>query len=163
MSMNVQMDELGARESFETDSGPHDYYRLGRLEDLGLGRLDRLPFSLRILLESLLGVKIVLAESFERTHRSNLVGMGILPLQFKPGQSACSLGLRGDEILTVQEPDRKTRPRADLTVWGTKPEGSTFCFEVTLRLDSPVELAYYEQGGLLPAVLRRLLGTQKSP
>jgi aconitate hydratase len=104
----------------------------------------------------LLGVRAVIAESFERIHRSNLVGMGILPLQFLPGESAASLGLTGREAFSVAMPADGPAPRARLTVVARTDDGTERRFEVTARLDGPIELDYYRQGGILPAVLRRI-------
>jgi aconitate hydratase len=103
----------------------------------------------------LLGVKAVIVDSFERIHRSNLVGMGVLPLQFSPGEHAGSLGLTGEEtfdILGVED----MAPRKRLTVQATKPTGESSEFEVIARIDSPVEVEYYRNGGILQTVLRRL-------
>ena len=104
----------------------------------------------------LLGVRAVLAESFERTHRSNLVGMGVLPLQFKPGQNAETLGLTGEEMLTIEGINSPITPRQDLIVRVEKPDRSEFSFVVTVRLETAVEIDYYANGGILPTVLRRL-------
>jgi len=104
----------------------------------------------------LLGVRAVIAESFERIHRSNLVGMGILPLQFLPGESAASLGLTGREAYTVAMRAGGLAPRQRLTVTAVADDGRAIRFEVTARLDGPIEVDYYLQGGILPAVLRRL-------
>jgi aconitate hydratase len=107
----------------------------------------------------LLGVRAVIAESFERIHRSNLVGMGVLPLQFLPGENAASLGLTGREAYTIEVPADGLHPRARLGVVATADAadgGGERRFEVTARLDGPIELDYYRQGGILPAVLRRL-------
>jgi aconitate hydratase len=105
----------------------------------------------------LLGVKAVIAESFERIHRSNLVGMGILPLQYKPGENAESLGLTGDEIFEIANIDENLAPRAILPVKATRADGSTVEFETIMRIDSPVDVTYYREGGILPTVLRRLM------
>jgi aconitate hydratase len=106
---------------------------------------------------ALLGVRAVLAESFERIHRSNLVGMGILPLQFAPGDSASSLGLTGREAYTVTGLADGLTPKARLRVRVRRDEdGSERSFEVVARLDGPIEVDYYRQGGILQAVLRRL-------
>ncbi len=105
---------------------------------------------------ALLGVRAVLAESFERTHRSNLVGMGVLPLQFKPGQSAASLGLTGQELVTVEEFDDPITSRQDVVIKIEKLDGESFSFTATVRLDTPVEVRYYMNGGILPTVLRKL-------
>jgi aconitate hydratase len=103
----------------------------------------------------LLGVRAVLAESFERIHRSNLVGMGVLPLQFLEGQSAASLGLSGEELYTVEE---LARPGQELAVTARGEAGAEKRFIVRARVDTPVELDYYRQGGILPAVLRGFAG-----
>jgi aconitate hydratase len=105
---------------------------------------------------ALLGVKAVLAESYERIHRSNLVGMGVLPLQFKPGDSASALGLTGRESYDVLGPSEGLSPRRSVTVVATRDDGSTARFEAIARLDGPIEVDYYLGGGILPAVLRRL-------
>jgi aconitate hydratase len=107
---------------------------------------------------SLLGIKAVLAESFERIHRGNLVGMGVLPLQFKAGQTAQSLGLTGREVLNLEGISDSMQPRQEITIRATRPDGSTFDFAVIARLDTPVEIDYYRNGGILPAVLRNLMG-----
>jgi len=104
----------------------------------------------------LLGVRAVLAESFERIHRSNLVGMGILPLQFLPGESAASVGLTGREAYTIELPAGGPEPRSRVGLVGRGDDGSERRFEAIVRLDGPIELDYYRQGGILPAVLRRL-------
>ncbi|MEM3169052.1 MAG: aconitate hydratase, partial [Nitrososphaerota archaeon] len=105
----------------------------------------------------LLGVKAVIAESFERIHRSNLVGMGVLPLQFKPGDSWKSLGLDGTETFDVLGISEGLRPRKELTVRATKSDGSVVEFKVIARLDTPIEVEYYRHGGIMQYVLRRLL------
>jgi aconitate hydratase len=104
----------------------------------------------------LLGVRAVIAESFERIHRSNLVGMGILPLQFLPDESAATLGLTGREAYTVSIPSAGPAPRSRIAVVARADDGSERHFEAIVRLDGPIELDYYRQGGILPAVLRRL-------
>jgi aconitate hydratase len=104
----------------------------------------------------LLGIQAVVARSFERIHRSNLVGMGVLPLQFKPGDSWESLGLRGDETIDVV-PDPGLRPQSDATLVITRPDGQRREIAVTLRIDTPVEVDYYRARGILPYVLRQLL------
>ncbi len=103
----------------------------------------------------LLGVKAVIAKSFERIHRSNLVGMGVLPLVFKDGQDAASLGLSGKETFSVHLDD-KLKPRQDLTVDVVKEDGSKMQFTVTCRIDTPVEIDYYRNGGILHTVLRNI-------
>ena len=107
----------------------------------------------------LLGVKVVLAESYERIHRSNLVGMGVLPLQYLPGESAASHGLTGRETFSIGGIAAGLKPRANVVVDVTREDGSTFAITAVARIDSPVEVRYYENGGILPTVLRRLLGT----
>jgi aconitate hydratase len=105
----------------------------------------------------LLGVRAVIAETFERIHRSNLVGMGVLPLQFLPGESAASLGLTGHEAYTIHGLSDGPRPRQRLTIIARSDEdGSERRFETVARLDGPIEVDYYRNGGILPAVLRRL-------
>jgi aconitate hydratase len=106
----------------------------------------------------LLGVRAVIAESFERIHRSNLVGMGVLPIVFKNGQNAESLGLRGDESITIGGLDEKSlTPRQTLTVTAKRADGTSFNFEATCRLDTAVEINYYKNGGILQTVLRKML------
>jgi aconitate hydratase len=104
----------------------------------------------------LLGVKAVVAKSFERIHRSNLVGMGVLPLQFKGADSAESLRIRGDETFDVVVP-RDIRPQQDLTLRITRKDGSTADVAVLCRIDTPIEVDYYRHGGILPFVLRELI------
>jgi aconitate hydratase len=107
----------------------------------------------------LLGIKAVLAESFERIHRSNLVGMGVLPLQFKPGEDAASLALTGREVFDITGIDDDIRPRAEVTVTTTAADGGRRSFQAVARLDSAIEVNYYRNGGILPTVLRSLLKT----
>ena len=104
----------------------------------------------------LLGVRAVIAESYERIHRNNLVGMGVLPLQFKDGQSWETLGLKGDETFSIDVSD-DIQPHEELTVNGARPDGTTFSFQAVARLDTPVEVYYYKNGGILPAVLRGMV------
>lgn len=105
----------------------------------------------------LLGVKAVIAESFERIHRSNLVGMGVLPLQFEPGQNRESLGLDGTEVYSVLGIAEGLSPRKKLHVLAEKRDGTVVEFPVLARLDSQVEIEYLCHGGILPAVLRKIL------
>jgi aconitate hydratase len=105
----------------------------------------------------LLGVRAVLAESYERIHRSNLVGMGVLPLQFKPGQNAESLGLGGRERLSIAGISGEIRPRQEVTVQTERPDRSRSAFQAIARLDTPVEINYYRNGGILHTVLRKML------
>jgi aconitate hydratase len=113
----------------------------------------------------LLGVKAVLAESYERIHRSNLVGMGVLPLQFKHGESAQSHGLTGEEVYDVAGlvDGLKTNfagPARELSVTATRPDGTAVAFKAVCRIDTPQEVLYYLHGGILPYVLRQLLAAK---
>jgi aconitate hydratase len=101
----------------------------------------------------LLGVKAVIAQSYERIHRSNLIGMGVLPLQFREGENAESLGLSGEEAYTVETVEQ---PRQELTVTAVSEDGAEKRFTVIVRLDTAVELDYYRNGGILHTVLRNL-------
>ncbi len=105
----------------------------------------------------MLGVRAVIVESFERIHRSNLLGMGILPLQFKPGQNVESLGITGKEKLTIVGIGGKLTPRQDVTVGVERPDGSKTSFVTTSRLDTPVDITYYRNGGILQTVLRKMV------
>ena len=105
----------------------------------------------------LLGVQAVIAESYERIHRSNLVGMGVLPLVFEAGQNAESLGLTGRERLRIAGLRGELRPRQKLEVEVERPGGSKASFPVTARLDTPVEINYWKNGGILQTVLRKML------
>ncbi|MGH7677538.1 MAG: aconitate hydratase AcnA, partial [Gemmatimonadaceae bacterium] len=105
----------------------------------------------------LLGVRAVIAESFERIHRSNLVGMGVLPLEFAGGATRMSLGLTGFETYDIDGLDAALKPRATLTV-RARAAGETKEFRVICRIDTPEELRYYQNGGILPYVLRQLVG-----
>ncbi len=109
----------------------------------------------------LLGVRAVIAESFERIHRSNLVGMGILPCQFKEGTSAQTLKLDGTETFDITGLENKVRPRQEITLVINRQNGETEEVPIILRIDTPIELDYYQHGGILPFVLRQLL-QQKS-
>ncbi|HEX2625876.1 MAG TPA: aconitate hydratase, partial [Candidatus Limnocylindrales bacterium] len=104
----------------------------------------------------LLGVRAVIAQSFERIHRTNLVGMGILPLQFLPGEHLGTHGLTGREAFTIRGVADGLTPRGRLRVEALADDGRTASFDVTCRIDGPIELGYYRNGGILPAVLRRL-------
>jgi aconitate hydratase len=104
----------------------------------------------------LLGVKAVLAESFERIHRSNLVGFGVLPLQFLPGDNRLSLGLTGEEVLTITGIKDGLKPGQRLTVAVKGGDGER-SFEVECRIDTANEIRYYESGGILHYVLREML------
>jgi len=105
----------------------------------------------------LLGVRVVIAESFERIHRSNLVGMGVMPLEFTAGQSAKSLGLTGRETLDVEGLSSGLKPGKRVKVRATSPEGKVTEFDAVARVDTPDDVEYYRHGGLLPYVLRGLL------
>jgi aconitate hydratase len=105
----------------------------------------------------LLGIRAVLAVSFERIHRSNLVMMGVLPLELPPGQTWQTLGLTGEEIFDFSDLKDDLRPRQALLVKVTSPDGKTKEFPATVRIDTPVELDYYRNGGILQTVLRKLM------
>jgi aconitate hydratase len=105
----------------------------------------------------LLGVKAVVARSFERIHRSNLVGMGVLPLQFKGNDSAASFGLTGEETFDLLGAGAELKPMQDMTLVIHRKDGSTQKVVLTLRIDTPIEVDYYRHGGILPFVLRQLL------
>jgi len=105
----------------------------------------------------LLGVRAVLAESYERIHRSNLVGMGVLPLQFKPGENAETFAITGKEALTIVGVSGDWSPRQDVTIDMVRADGTRTAFVVTARLDTPVEINYYRNGGILQTVLRNML------
>jgi aconitate hydratase len=106
----------------------------------------------------LLGVKAVIAESFERIHRSNLVNMGVLPLQFKLGDNAASLKINGTESFRIKGVADGLKPRGDVLVVATETDGSTREFTVTVRIDTPEELIAFKHGGILPYVVRQLVG-----
>jgi aconitate hydratase len=108
----------------------------------------------------LLGVKAVIAESFERIHRSNLVGMGVLPLQYKTGENARTLGLTGRDIFDILGSGKIETPGGDLTVRATREDGSEIHFDVRSRIDTAIELDYYRNGGILHNVLYSLLKSQ---
>ncbi|HOP90833.1 MAG TPA: aconitate hydratase, partial [Ottowia sp.] len=103
------------------------------------------------------GIKAVVAKSFERIHRSNLVGMGVLPLQFKGGESWELLGLKGDELIDIVPAD-DLAPMSDARMVITRADGSKRETTLTLRIDTPIEVDYFRNGGILPYVLRQLLG-----
>jgi len=105
----------------------------------------------------LLGVKAVIARSFERIHRSNLVGMGVLPLQFKGQDSTVSLGIKGDESYDITGLDGEIRPQQEATLVIRRQDGSQRQVKVLLRIDTPIEVDYYRHGGILPYVLRELV------
>jgi aconitate hydratase len=105
----------------------------------------------------LLGVRAVIAESYERIHRSNLVGMGVVPLEFLPGDTAASLGLTGKEKFDVEGLAQGFTPRKKLQVRATADDGREIKFNAVARIDTPVEIAYYQHGGILQYVLRQML------
>jgi aconitate hydratase len=105
----------------------------------------------------LLGIKAVIAKSFERIHRSNLVMMGVLPLEFKDGQGWETVGLTGKETIEIVGLDDNVKPGQDLTAKATAEDGSTKTFTVTVRLDTPIEVEYYRNGGILQTVFRNML------
>jgi aconitate hydratase len=106
---------------------------------------------------NLLGVKAVVAQSFERIHRSNLVGMGVLPLQFKDGTTAQTLKLDGTETYDIVGLDAKLKPQQDLSLRITRQDGGVEEVPVRCRIDTPIEIDYFQHGGILPFVLRQLL------
>ncbi|HEX5076860.1 MAG TPA: aconitate hydratase AcnA [Gemmatimonadaceae bacterium] len=108
----------------------------------------------------LLGIRAVIAESFERIHRSNLVGMGVLPLELTSGETRQSLGLTGFEMFDIGGLDDSLKPRATLTVTARAADGTSRTFKVLARIDTPEELSYYKHGGILPYVLRQLVGSR---
>ncbi len=108
---------------------------------------------------TLLGVRAVIAQSYERIHRSNLVGMGVLPLQFLDGESCSVHGLNGEERIDITGVESGFAPRCRLEVQATRPDGTRLEFEVMSRIDSGVEVDYYRHGGILQAVMRGMVGT----
>jgi aconitate hydratase len=104
----------------------------------------------------MLGVRAVIAASYERIHRSNLVGMGVLPLEFAKGETWESLGLSGEEVIDIEGLSNELEPRSTLTVTATDADGSVKRFSCVVRIDTPVEMQYYRNGGILPTVLRNL-------
>jgi aconitate hydratase len=105
----------------------------------------------------LLGVRAVIARSFERIHRSNLVGMGVLPLQFKGNDSAQSLHITGTETFEISGLEKGIKPQQDVTLTILRKDGSKQQVTVLLRIDTATEVDYYRNGGILPYVLRQLL------
>jgi aconitate hydratase len=106
-----------------------------------------------------LGSKMVISESFERIHRSNLVGMGVLPLEFKTGESADALGLDGTELYSTEGLNDDLKPGQEITVHAVRSDGSAVTFETVCRIDTPVEVEYYRNGGILQSVLRKFLNS----
>jgi aconitate hydratase len=112
---------------------------------------------------NLLGVKAVISESFERIHRSNLVGMGVLPMCFKDGTTAATLNLNGTESFSILGLDENVKPRQDLTLEITRLDGGKQYVPVTCRIDTAIEVEYYRHGGILPFVLRQLITANNKP
>jgi aconitate hydratase len=106
---------------------------------------------------ALLGVRAVIAESYERIHRSNLVGMGILPLQFKEGENPKTLGLTGEELYTIEGFAKDLKPKKEVSVKAVDASRKTKTFTAVIRIDTPEEVEYYRNGGILPYVLRQLV------
>jgi aconitate hydratase len=105
----------------------------------------------------LLGVHAVIAESFERIHRSNLLQMGVLPIVFKPGEDRKTLGLDGTETYDILGLSDQLRPRQEVTVRVHRANGSEFSFQAIARVDSPIDVEYLRHGGVLPFVLRNIM------
>ena len=105
----------------------------------------------------LLGVRAVIAQSFERIHRSNLVGMGVLPCQFKEGTNAATLKLDGSETFDLLGIGEDLRPRQEVSLVIHRSDGKTETVPLIVRIDTPIEVDYYKHGGILPYVLRQLL------
>ncbi len=105
----------------------------------------------------LLGVRAVIAESYERIHRSNLVGMGVLPLEFKPGETRESLGLTGHEVFSISKAWPRWRRRKEVTVHAKSADGKGKVLRRAVRVDTPEEVSYYRHGGILQYVLRQML------
>jgi aconitate hydratase len=112
---------------------------------------------------SLLGVRAAIAESFERIHRSNLVGMGILPLQYQPGENAESLGLSGREAFDIRGPAGGLTPGQEVTVEARRDDGTAVSFQAVVRIDGWAEVEYYRNGGILRMVLRQMLEGAAEP
>lgn len=108
----------------------------------------------------LLGVKATIVENYERIHRSNLIGMGVLPLQFRAGETAASLGLTGEETFDIPVTN-SVAPRQEIAVTATRPDGTHTAFQAVVRLDTDVEVDYYRNGGILHYVLRDYLRRER--
>ena len=104
-----------------------------------------------------MGVKAVVSESYERIHRSNLIGMGILPLQFKEGESAASLGLTGSEVISITGFADNLQPGQTATMEWIDESGTKRSTELLIRIDAPIEVEYYQHGGILDYVIRNLM------
>jgi aconitate hydratase len=111
---------------------------------------------------ALLGIKAIIAETYERIHRSNLVCMGVLPLQFMDGDSAESLGLTGSETLSITGIGDGIEPRQSARVSVTRQDGSRSAFDATVRIDAPAEVEYFVNGGILQMVLRQVLSNSRN-
>ncbi|MBA3271189.1 MAG: aconitate hydratase, partial [Acidobacteria bacterium] len=109
---------------------------------------------------ALLGIKATIAESYERIHRSNLVNMGVLPLEFKAGETAASLGLTGREVFELVGSGADLKSRGDIVVRAVGQDAKTRTFTSTVRIDTPEELTAFSHGGILPYVLRQLVKRQ---
>jgi aconitate hydratase len=109
----------------------------------------------------LLGVRAVIAESFERIHRSNLVGMGVLPLQFLAGEGRETFGLTGEEIFNLSGVPDAVQTGGRVRVRAVRPDGSEVSFDTQVRVDTPQEIEYYRSGGILPFVLRQLVAANR--
>src|SRR5206468_2603338 len=107
---------------------------------------------------ALLGVRAVIAETYERIHRSNLIGMGVLPLEFLPGEGRASLGIEGDETYSIEGIAAGITPRMRATVRTLREDGTETRFEAIVRVDSALEVEQYHHGGILPMIVRRLVG-----
>jgi aconitate hydratase len=108
----------------------------------------------------LLGVRAVIAESYERIHRGNLVGMGVLPLQFIEGQTRETVGLDGSEVYAIEGVTDSLKPRQRVRVRARRSDGKEIAFEALARIDTPVEVEYYRHGGILHMMLRQMLSRQ---
>jgi aconitate hydratase len=106
---------------------------------------------------NLLGIRAVIAESYERIHRSNLIGMGVMPLEFKPGQTVQSLCLTGREVIEIEGLSKDFAPRKLIRVRAHGDGGKEISFDAVARVDTPVEATYYQHGGILQFVLRQML------
>ena len=100
---------------------------------------------------------MVISEGFERIHRSNLIGMGVLPLEFKPGQSASSLGLDGSEMYSTTGLNDDLKPGQEILIQAARSDGNPVRFSAVSRIDTPIEVEYYRNGGILRTVLRKFL------
>ena len=109
----------------------------------------------------LLGVEAVIAQSFERIHRSNLIGMGVLPVEFMPGENVDTLGLSGKEVFSIEGLHNDLAPNSEVFIRAEKDDGSVVEFKGVIRLDTPIEVEYYRNGGILHTVLRRMARKEK--